>query len=273
MKQLCTTVTILALALAPLRADVTIVQTMTMEGAMAAAMGGTQPKVTTRIKGNKTRTDADVMNSTVSSIMDLDTKQVIILNTAAKTAQITSLDAPTADKPQTPMPDMNIEFKASGSKRTIENVSCNDHLFKVSMDMEQFSGQAQMPPDAAAMMKGITVIADGVSCIASEGKGVAEFIAFQKRAVQAGLMAVAMGTMPGGGKGGGLEKLMAAMSSAPGVPYVTEISISFEGTGPMVDMMKQMGPIKLIQKVTSVTTDPISDDLFTVPADFKVEKK
>ena len=272
MKQLCTTVTILALALAPLRADVTIVQTMTAEGAMAAAMGGAQPKITTRIKGNKTRSDSDVMNTLVSSIMDLDTKQLIVLNTTAKTAQVTSLDAP-GEKPQTPVPDINVELKASGSKRTIENVTCDDHVFKVTMDMQQFSGQAQVPPEMATMMKGVTVVADGVSCVAREGKGVAEYIAFQKRAVQSGLMSVAMGMLPAGGKGGGLEKLMAAMASAPGLPYVTEINFSFEGTGPMVDMMKQMGGIKMIQKVTSVTTDPISDDLFTVPADFKVEKK
>jgi hypothetical protein len=271
MKKLCTTVTILALALAPLRADVTITQTITMEGAMAAQMGGAKPTVVMKIKGNKVRADADVMGNTVSSIMDLETREVIVLNAAAKTAQVTSGATP-ADKPAAPAPEVKVEFKAAGTKRTIEGESCDDHTFKYSMDMTQFS-QGQMPPEAAEMMKGITVIADGVTCIAREGKGVAEYSAFQKAAVQKGMLAVAMGMSPVGGAGGGLEKLMAAMASAPGLPYITEISLSFEGTSPMVDMMKQMGGIKMTQKTTGVSTDPLPDDLFKVPADFKVEKK
>jgi hypothetical protein len=271
MKKLCTTVTILALAFAPLRADVTITQTITMEGAMAAQMGGAKPTIVMKIKGNKVRSDADIMGNTVSSIMDLETRELIVLNTAAKTAQVTSGAAP-ADKPATPAPDVKVEFKAAGTKRTIEGESCEDHTFKYSMDMTQFS-QGQMPPEAAEMMKGITIIADGVTCIAREGKGVAEYSAFQKAAVQKGMLAVAMGMSPVGGAGGGLEKLMAAMASAPGLPYITEISLSFEGTSPMVDMMKQMGGIKMTQKTTAVSTDPLPDDLFKVPADFKVEKK
>lgn len=270
MKKLCTIVTILALALAPLRADVTITQTITMEGAMAAQMGGAQPKVVMKIKGNKVRSEAEIMGNTFSSIMDLETQELIVLNAATKTAVITSGAA--AAKPTTPAPEMKVEFKASGSKRTINDVSCDDHTFKYSMDMTQFS-QGQMPPEAAEMMKGITIIADGVTCIAREGKGVAEYSAFQKAAVQKGMLALAMGMSPVGGAGGGMEKLMAAMSSAPGLPYITEISLSFEGTSPMVDMMKQMGGIKMTQRTTAVSTDPIPDDLFKVPADFKVEKK
>ena len=109
MKKLCTTVTILALALAPLRADLTITQTITMEGAMAAQMGGAKPTMVMKIKGNKVRSDADIMGNTVSSIMDLETRELIVLNTAAKTAQVTSAGPP-ADKPATPAPDVKVEF-------------------------------------------------------------------------------------------------------------------------------------------------------------------
>ena len=90
-------------------------------------------------------------------------------------------------------------------------------------------------------------------------------------------MASAMGGMTGGNpaaaKGGGMEKLMSAVTSAPGLPYITEITMTLQGEGPMVEMLKQMGPMKIIQKTTSVTTDALSDDLFKVPADYKVEKK
>jgi hypothetical protein len=275
MKRVWTTIAVVAISLAPLRADVTITQTISIEGPMAAAMGGQEPKILLRIKGNKSRTDADVMNTTIASITDLDTKQLIVLNGTDKTAQITALGAPPA-KPETPggKPiDMDVTFKATGNTRKLEAGSCDDHSFSLTMDMSQFGNQAPMPPETAEMLKGVRIVANGISCIAKEGKGVGEFAAFQKAAVSGGLMAAAMGVMPGGAGGGGMEKLMSAVASAPGMPYITEIAMTFEGTGPMVDMMKQMGPMKIIQKTTNVSTDPISDDLFKVPADYKITEK
>ena len=280
MKRVWTTIAIVTFCLAPLGADVTIIQTMSMEGAMAAAMGGQEPKIVMKIKGNKARSEADVMGNSMVSITDLDAKQLIILNSANKTAQVVALSATPAAKPDPAapkMPDIDVNFKATGSKRTIEGVSCDDHSFSMSMDMAQFSAGQQMPPEAAEAMKGVKINAVGVTCIAKEGKGVADFSAFQKAAVNSGLMTAAMGGMmggnPGAAAGGGMEKLMSAVSSAPGLPYITEITMTIEGTGPMVEMLKQMGPMKIIQKTTSVTTDALSDDLFKVPADYKVEKK
>jgi hypothetical protein len=63
------------------------------------------------------------------------------------------------------------------------------------------------------------------------------------------------------------------MAGVPGLPYLTEITMEFQGTGPMVDMMKQMGPMKMVQKISSVSTAPLADDLFTIPADYRIEKK
>jgi hypothetical protein len=278
MKRVWTTIAIVAFCLAPLGADVTVIQTMSMEGAMAAALGGQEPKIVMKIKGNKARSEADVMGNSMVSITDLDARQLIILNSADKTAQVISLNAPAAkpDPAATKTPDADINFKATGNKRTLDGVSCDDHSFSISMDMAQFSAGQQMPPEAAEMMKGVILNATGLTCIAKEGKGVADFSAFQKAAANSGVMTAALGGMPGGkpgAAGGGMEKLMAAVTSAPGLPYITEITITVDGTGPMVDMLKQMGAMKMIQKTTSVTTDALSDDLFKVPADYKVEKK
>lgn len=272
MKRLCTTIGIVALCLVSLRADVTITQTITIEGSMAGAMGSDKPTITTRIKGNKSRADVAGGPISVSSITDLDTKQVIILNAADKTAQVMNM-ASSADKPVMPPSAIDLQYKATGAKRTIEGVSCGDHTFAMTIDMAQMGASGQMPPEAAEMMKGVKMVANGVTCVATEGKGVPEFIAFQKAAIQAGLLSAVMGTPPSGKPGGGMEKLMAAAASAPGLPYVTEITMTFEGTGPMVDMMKQMGGMKIIQTTTAVSTDALGDDLFKVPADYKVTEK
>jgi hypothetical protein len=68
----------------------------------------------------------------------------------------------------------------------------------------------------------------------------------------------------------GMDKMMKAISSMNGMTYLTEMSMTVEGSGQMADMMKQAGPMKITVKVTSVKTDAIADDQFTVPADYKV---
>jgi hypothetical protein len=71
----------------------------------------------------------------------------------------------------------------------------------------------------------------------------------------------------------GLEKMQKAMANTNGMAYLTEMQMTVEGTGQMADMMRQMGPMKITVKVTSVKTDSISDDQFAVPPDYKVVKQ
>ena len=66
---------------------------------------------------------------------------------------------------------------------------------------------------------------------------------------------------------------MAGFAEAPGIPYLTELTLTVEGSGPMVDMMKKMGEMKMISRVTSVTTDALADTLFKVPEDYKMVKQ
>ena len=89
MKRWLTTLAMFVACSAALRADVTIVQTTTIEGGMAAMTGQTiSPTTTTRIKGLKSRSDVDSEMAQMSVIADLDAKQVIALDPAQKTARI-----------------------------------------------------------------------------------------------------------------------------------------------------------------------------------------
>lgn len=266
MKRVCTTIAIAALCVATVRADVSVTQTITLEGPMAGAMGGSQPTMTTKIKGNKSRFDMSAGPVNMSSIVDLDARQVIMLNAADKTAQIINVTPTAGATPNVPASAIDVQFKATGNKRTIAGVSCEDHTFSMAIDMSQVGG-AQVPPETAKMMEGVKMVANGVTCVAKEGKGVAEFVAFQKSAAQSGIAAM------GGPAGGGMDKLMAAATSAPGLPYLTEMTMTFEGTGPMVDMMKQMGGMKMVQTTTAVSTDALAEDLFKAPADYKITEK
>jgi hypothetical protein len=71
----------------------------------------------------------------------------------------------------------------------------------------------------------------------------------------------------------GMDKMMKALGSVNGLPYLTEMTMSIDGTGQIAEMMQQMGPMKITTKVTSITTDPISDDLFKVPEGYSVIKQ
>jgi hypothetical protein len=86
---------------------------------------------------------------------------------------------------------------------------------------------------------------------------------------------MALGAVAGAGGGqlpAGLQQVLTGFAEAPGIPYETELTMNVEGTGPMVDIMKQVGKMKITSRVSSVTTEPLADSLFRVPEDYKIVK-
>lgn len=271
MKKLVVTAVLAALALVPLHADLTLVQTMTMEGPMAAMAGGQMPKITMRIKGDKARSDIESPALNIISIADITQNQVIILNAQTKTAQVITPESAALGGAKLEVPDVDASYKPTGKTQTIDGQVCQEHQFSMTLNMAEMGGRGQMPPEAADMMKGVMMVMNGSVWTAKDAPGTAEYAAYMKSVMKSGLFGALSGMKPG--QSGGMDKLMAAASAAPGLPYLTEIIMTMEGTGPMVDAMKQMGPMKMIQKLSSVSTDPISDDLFKVPEGYTIEKK
>ena len=101
------------------------------------------------------------------------------------------------------------------------------------------SAGRNVPPEAAAMMKGLTMSMDGSIWVAKDVPGASEYMAFQKAGLERDMAAAAMGAS--GMNIPGMEKLMKAMSGAEGLAYLTEMTMTIDGTGQMADMMKQMG--------------------------------
>jgi hypothetical protein len=260
-----------AVCLAPLRADITTVQVMTMEGAAAGMMQpGQLPKITQRIKGMKARTEVEAMGQTTVAITDLTQKQVILLQPGTKVAQVFSPGSVAAGGKAVAVPDMDVSFKATGKSQTIDGQQCDEHTFAMKLSMADMAG-GQLPPEAAAAMKDVVMIMNGSMWVAKSAPGAAEVAAFNKAAVSSNLLSAISGMQPG--QTGGMDKMMAAVASAPGVPYLTEITMTVEGSGPMVEAMSKMGPIKMVQKTSSVSTAAIADDLFRIPEGYTIEKK
>jgi hypothetical protein len=273
MRRWVTTLAIVALGSSSLVADVTVTSNVTIEGgAPGMGTGGNMsPRVTMKIKGLKARSDVDVNGQLQTSITDLPTKQIIVLQHAQKSAQVygpgtmPAAAAAAAGK-------IDASTKATGKSRTIGGVACDEYVLRMGMEMVDFAAAPGMPAQAAEMMKGVRMVITGSVWVAKCGAGVADFVAFQKAAANAN-MAVALGGVVPGMQAGGLDRLMKSLSEMPGIPYLSELQMNVEGTGPMVDAMKQMGTMKITSTVTEVSTTALGDDQFRIPADYKTIKQ
>lgn len=277
MKRWLTTLAAVAICSAVLRADVTVVQTTSVEGGMAAmAPGGAgtmSTNITVRVKGMKSRTEMAVAQVAVVTIVDVASKQIIILRPDQKTATIVSTVKPaTANSPTSPVGSVAIDatIKPTGKSQVIDGIKCDEFMFTTTMDMAGFGG-AQAPPEAAAMLQGMKMNMAGSIWVAKEVPGAAEYVAYQKAAATSD-MAAAAATAAGIAMPG-MEKMVKAMGSIDGLAYLTEMNMTVEGTGQIAEMMKQMGAMKVTTKTTSVNQAPISDDLFKVPEGYTVVKQ
>jgi hypothetical protein len=56
-----------------------------------------------------------------------------------------------------------------------------------------------------------------------------------------------------------------------GMALDQQLTIGFEGEGPIVGMMNKMGKSTMNLTVTKIDTAPVAADLFEVPAGYKVK--
>lgn len=270
MKRWLSTLALAALYVAPLRADVRVTSTTTLEGALAAMMGGSTPRVVMHIKGLKARADIEAGPQTMSTITDAGGKEVILLNAAEKTARILTPGAVIPSGTSVPVPKIDVDAKATGRTQTIAGLSCEEVALTMSMSMAEMAGSTQAPPEAAEMMKSIRLLMKGSMWSAKSGPGVAEYVAFQTAAMKGNLTAL-LGAVPGL-RSAGLDRMMEAFGKAGGIPYLTELTMTIEGNDQIAEIMKQQGPIKVITRVTDVSTAPIADELFAIPEGYQVVK-
>jgi hypothetical protein len=277
MKRWLVTVLVFGMCSAAVRADVTVVQTTTIEGGMASMAGGgsapPSPKVTVRVKGMKSRTDMDMLPAlNMSSITDLVTKQMITLRHDQKTAQIVDAAAPASPAgaaPVTATLKLDATVTPTGKSQVIDGLKCDEYTFSTTMSMAE-AGGAQMPPEAAEMLKDLTMVMKGSMWVAKDAPGATEYLAFQKALAKSDL-AGAMGKASGLNLPG-MDKMTKAMAGVDGLTYLTVLDMTVEGSGQIADMMRQMGAMKVTTKVTSLSADAISDDLFKVPEGYTVIK-
>lgn len=245
---------ILAACSLPAAADITVRSKVAMSGMMSM-----QGESVTYIKGHKMRIESNMGKSTSVMLMDLDAKRTIVLE--GKKAE--AFDISKMMQEQTVITDASIDFdlKPTGQKREVAGQSCDEHLMTIVVH----ANAAQDNPMGAMDVK-----MSGPGCTVKNAPGLDEYIAFYEHAVKTGYF---FGDPRAAQAQPGRERAMTMMyrkMAEAGLPYWSSFKMSFEGEGPMAAMLAKMA-MSTETTVTEVSTAPLSDDLFQVPAGVKVK--
>jgi hypothetical protein len=131
-------------------------------------------------------------------------------------------------------------------------------------------------PSAMAGSKDLnmTVTMKGPVWIVKNAPGAADFGRFYKAAVEKGWIfsdpRAAKG-QPGPAKA--MAEMYKEMSKIGGIPYESDMQIKMGGSGPLAAILAKMGSVSFSSVVDSVETNPLSDELFSPPAGYKLKAK
>lgn len=228
-------------------ADIGITMTMSMNAGPMVVNG----EVVTRVKGSKMRTDAKVMQQDVSVYFDGALNQVLMANHLTREIANADPSAAAANLPTT-IGEVTVSVKPNGQTKELLGRTCKGYVIAVTLPMT-VAGET------------ITVKMNGVSWVADSGPGVEEYRAISISAAGAGLST--WFTTQGGPQAKGLLEMQKELANA-GMPMSQELTMVFEGTGQTAAMMAKVGAMTMSTSVTAFSTDPISDDVFVLPADY-----
>ena len=268
----------------PASADVTVTTTTTMTGGITDAGGAPlAARVVTRISGTRSRSDVDMGEHAATTILDTATRQGYLLRHDQKSAYLFSTDsAPTPGATSPPAsPALTTAVTPTGKTREVDGVTCDEYSVALSVPLASMAsaGGTALPPEAAAMLKDVTLRANGFLWAARNAPGAAEYIGYQR--AMTGVAAAALSRLAAGSPGAaggspvpaGLEQLITGFPEAAGIPYLTELTTTIEGSGQLVALMQQMGQMKITSRVTAASTEPVPADVFVVPEGYSIVKQ
>lgn len=248
----------LALSLAfasPAVADVTTKQKMGGKG-MGGMMSG---ESTQYVKGVKMRTDQTVSGKATTTIIDAGAKQMTVIDHAKREAEVIDMSTLAGSMAKVPISEIKTTINPTGQTKQIAGSTCTVYDVKVTVPM-------QMGND------GITISMAGPYCLVKNGPGYADYAALYKAIAENGFLGDPRQAKAQPAQAKAMTEMYRKMAEL-GVPFATEMNITFEGSGPMAAMMSKMGGNTITSEVTSISTDAIADSVFEVPAGYKLNKR
>lgn len=220
----------------PVSADVTLQskRTETIPDAGSRVIDTTEYR-----KGLRVRIDSSGPITSNSVIVDAGTGRVVTLYPEGKIAEVADLTSKPAVPDRGGVPEFKQSITPTGSSRQIAGSTCAVYDFKSSVRYPE------MERDGAVIM-----VVEGSMCLVKDGPGQAEFSAVY-RAYRAHRVFDAM------------VQMRPEMTEL-GVPFAMQMTLRMGGDA----MTKDVG--SSMTEVVSVSTAPIPDAIFEIPAGYKV---
>lgn len=236
-------------------ADLKIVSEVDATGMGAMADGRT----VTYLKGLKMRTDSDA-KGTDTMILDIEKKQMVVLNAKKKRAEVYDMSG--VAEQQVNIQTGEVSLEATGNTRTVAGFDCEEH--NISMSFE--AGAPAMPNVE------IEVSMAGPVCLSKDAPGADEFAKFYAAMADSGLFfAPPQAAQAQPGQQRGITNLYRAMTEK-GVGLASDLEVGFSGSGMIAKMMKRLGTTTSTE-VIEISDETLSDDLFEIPAGYKVKNQ
>lgn len=254
--RLATVLTLAAACSLPAAADVTVRSKISLTGPMSMAGDSVS-----YLKGHKMRIESNMGKTSTVMLLDLDAKKTIIINGGKAEA----FDVSKMMQQQSVIAETSIDydFQPSGKTRQVAGQTCDEAMVTIKV---------HATPGEENPMGAMDIKMAGPSCTVKGAPGLAEYLAFYEYAAKTGYF---FGDPRAAEAQPGRERAMTVLQkkmAQAGMPYWSTFKMTFEGEGPLAAMMAKMA-MTTETTVTEVSTAPLSDDLFQVPAGVKVKNK
>ncbi len=255
-----TRTTLAACILAPLafaaHADVTIRSTSTGKG--FGISGSTTS--TTYIKGLKMRADTTAGTRNLSTIFDVDAQKMYILDLEGKEAKVWDMAAFASQLSTTVSPEgTQASMTPNGQTKTISGQATEGYDINIVV------------PTKVAGME-MTIRLTGTTWIAKSAPGGADYSGFYQGAADKGwIFSDPRAAQGAPGQARAMAQMYTEFAKTGGIPYETLMDVKPEGGGTVGALMATAGGIQTTITTDSVETGPLADDLFQVPADYKIK--
>lgn len=250
----------LALA-APVQADVTIKQSNTGKG---LGMSGTTAS-TTFIKGSRMRSDVVTGDTTRTTVFDLDTQKMYSFDSKKKEADVWSLaDFQAEFAKTTNVSGIQASITPSGQTKQIAGKTATGYTMTVAVPTTP-NGDKNMA---------MTVHLTGPVWIVKDAPGSADWARFYAQAAEKGFIVGDPRAVKGSpGQSKAMAEMYRQMATIGGIAYETETDIKVDGSGPLAAIMAKMGGMTMSTAVTEVSEGTLAEDLFAVPAGYKLKER
>ncbi len=234
---------------------------------MSGKMMGRSPsgETVTYIKGNKMRTDQTMGGNELSTIMDVDAGELISINHKNKEAEIWNIGdlAKTMQTAGIAASGVDVQITPNDQSKDVAGFKADGYDMTVAVK-STMGGQAGLA---------MTVSISGPAFLSKAAPGAQDYANFYTAAADKGFFfgdPRAAKAQPGNAKG--MMTLYRTMAEK-GIPLESRQTIKLSGDGPMAAVFAKMGGGEIFSTVKSVSDDPIADDVFTVPAGYKIKRQ